>query len=161
MFWTYPNQQIEVDVEFLAHEKGLLTVSRTIQPDGIEADEQGEKWVPKGSFIDKEGKVTIPKVSGESVSFDVEPVGILFSPVKVTHGPAYGALMIEGWVKGDYMNWGEDNEWNPKFGEAIHAILPGINFKDNEGNVVFGPTGDNVQAFSTSGVKVASSSEKK
>lgn len=138
MYWTYPNKKVTVDVEFLAHEKELLTVSRTIQPDGIEADDNGQKWAKKGSFIDKDGKVTVPNVTATNVTFTNPPIGILFSSVKVTEGPDAGAVMIKGWVKGDYMDWG-DYEWNPKYGEAIHKILPDINFKDNMGTIIYGP----------------------
>lgn len=137
MYWKKVTKGVVTDAEFLAHEKGLLTVSRTIMPDGIEADDAGEKWVPKGSYIDKDGKMTVPTVTADSVTFDNPPIGILFSPVKVTNGPDAGAVMIEGWVKGDYMDWG-DQEWNKSLGEAVHKLLPGINFKANDGTIIYG-----------------------
>lgn len=148
MYWVYPTRTVEIDAEFIAHEKELLTVTKQIQPDGIEPDDQGEKWVKKGSFIDADGKVTVPTITSNSVTFSVPPVGILFSPVKVTYGPAYGAIMIKGWIKGDYFDW-DEQEWSVELGEAVHKLLPEINFKDKEGHVVYGPT-DNVQTFSLS-----------
>lgn len=140
MFWQNPYKNVEVDIEFLAHEKGLLTISRTISNEGLEdqVDDAGRIWVKKGSFIDKDGKVTVPTIADTEVTFESDPIGILFSPVNVTYGPAHGAVMIAGWVKGDYMDWGE-NEWKPEFGEAIHKILPEINFKDKAGNYIQGP----------------------
>lgn len=141
MHYTYPTRRVEIDAEFIAHEKELLTVTRQIEPDGVEADEAGQKWVSKGSFIDAEGKVTVPTISGTSITFDEDPVGILFSPVNVTYGPAYGALMIKGWIKGDYFDWDEE-EWSVELGEAVHKLLPEINFKDSKGNIVYGPVSE-------------------
>lgn len=142
-YWIYPNRQVDVDIEFLAHERELLTVSRTIYPTGNEEkDEAGKIWIPKGSYIDATGHVTVPTVTDSDVTFATPPVGILFSAVDVTYGPNYGALMIKGWVKGEYMNW-QEKEWKVEYGEAVHKLLPGINFKDNQGNVVFGE-GDSV-----------------
>lgn len=149
MFWEYPYRTVEVDIEFLAHEKGLLTTSRTISDEGIEADDNGRKWVKKGSFIDKDGKVTVPTVDDSTVTFENPPVGLLFSPVNVTYGPAHGALMIAGWVKGDYMDWGE-KEWKPEYGKAVHDILPDISFIDKKGNIITGAAESEVlEAFPT------------
>lgn len=148
MFWEYPTKQIDVDIEFLAHEKELLTVSRTIQPDGAIQYDDGNLWIPKGSFIDKDGKVTVPTITANDVTFNEPPIGILFSAVKVTYGPAYGAVMIKGWVKGDYMDWG-DYEWTTDYGKAVHKVLPEINFKDKAGNVIQGYTGEEIEPFST------------
>ena len=145
MAWVTGIRKVQPDAEFIAHEKGLICVSREIQPDGIEPDEDGLKYVPKGSFIDKDGKVTVPTVTSNSISFLENPVGILFSPVDVTYGANYGAVMIEGWVKGDYMDW-DENDWTEEYGQAIVALIPGIRFKDKEGNVITAQ-GTNVATF--------------
>lgn len=142
MYQIYPVREVHITPEFLAHEKGLITYSHTIapakdQPIGAAMpDEIGKVWIPRGSFIDKDGKVTEPTVTADDVTFAEPPIGILFSDVDVTYAPADGAIMIEGWVKGDYMCWG-DYDWNVKYGQAIHKLLPGIKFKDFAGNVVY------------------------
>lgn len=149
MHYKYPTYQVEPTIEFLAHEKGLVTFSHTIVPDGIEPNELGHKIAVKGSYIDKDGKVLKPTFTEDSVTFDSDPIGILFSNVDVTYGNADGAIMYKGIVQGDFMDWG-DQEWNVKLGEAVHAKLPNIDFTDKAGNLVTGiPTGGGSSSSST------------
>lgn len=158
MAWVYGKRKVQPDAEFIAHEKSLICVSREIYPDGLEADEDGLIYAQKGSFIDKDGKVTVPTVTSNSISFTSDPVGILFSPVDVTNGENYGAVMIEGWVKGDYMDW-DENEWTEEYGQALVKLMPGIRFKDKAGNVITAQ-GTNVATFSSDPVKVTASTKK-
>lgn len=65
-------------------------ISCTVSDEGVEADSQGRKFVPAGSFLDADGKVV--------TAAEGTPVGILFDMVEVTHGPQPGALMIDGSV---------------------------------------------------------------
>lgn len=149
MHYSYPTYQVEPTIEFLAHEKGLVTISHTIVPDGIEPNELGHKIAVKGSYIDKDGKVLKPTFTEDSVTFDSDPIGILFSSVDVTYGNADGAIMYKGIVQGDYMDWG-DQEWNVKLGEAVHAKLPNIDFTDKAGNLVTGiPAGGSSSSSSS------------
>ena len=149
MHFTYPTYVVEPTVEFLAHEKGLVTISHTIVADGIEPNELGHKIAVKGSYIDKDGKVLKPTFTEDSVTFDSDPIGILFANVDVTYGNADGAIMYKGIVQGDYMDWG-DQEWSVKLGEAVHAKLPYIDFTDKQGNLVTGiPAGSGGSSPST------------
>lgn len=66
------------------------TISCTVSDEGIEADEQGRRLVPAGSFLDAGGKVV--------TAAEGEMVGILFDTVDVTYGPQPGALLIDGAV---------------------------------------------------------------
>lgn len=137
MHYKHPTYQVEPTPEFLAHEKGLVTISHTIVPDGIEANELGHKIAVKGSYIDKDGKVLKPTFTEDSVTFDSDPIGILFSSVDVTYGNADGAIMYKGIVQGDFMDWG-DQEWNVQLGEAVHKKLPNIDFTDKKGSLITG-----------------------
>lgn len=149
MHYIHPTYQVEPTVEFLAHEKGLVTFSHTIVPDGIEPNELGRKIAVKGSYIDKDGKVLNPTFTEDSVTFDSDPIGILFSSVDVTYGNADGAIMYKGIVQGDFMNWG-DQEWNVQLGEAVHEKLPYIDFTDKQGNLITGvPAGSGGSSSST------------
>lgn len=138
-YFTYPTNVLTPDIEFLADENGLITVSHTILPDGIEPDEQGKKYAIKGSFVDKDGKILKPTFSAESVTFDTDPVGILFASVNVTYGPAMGAIMYRGRIRGEWFNWG-DNDYVPALAKSVQEKLPGIDFVDGKGNVIYGPT---------------------
>lgn len=149
MHYLHPTYVVEPTIEFLAHEKGLVTISHTIVPDGIEPNELGHKIAVKGSYIDKDGKVLKPTFTEDSVTFDSDPIGILFSSVDVTYGNADGAIMYKGIVQGDFMDWG-DQEWNVKLGEAVHEKLPNIDFTDKAGNLVTGiPAGSGSSSSST------------
>lgn len=149
MHYKHPTYVVEPTPEFLAHEKGLVTYSHTIVPDGIEPNELGHKIAVKGSYIDKDGKVLTPTFTEDSVTFDSDPIGILFSSVDVTYGNADGAIMYKGIVQGDFMDWG-DQEWNVKLGEAVHEKLPFIDFTDKKGNLVTGiPAGSGGSSSST------------
>lgn len=133
---VYPTWTVEADINFVAHEKGLQTRPITLKSEGVEANEKGRKWVRKGAFIDKDGKVTKPTVTTDSVTFEQEPVGILFHSVDVTYGDAHAALMYAGTVWGDWMDWGDTYDWKVEYGQAICKILPEINFTDHKGNFV-------------------------
>lgn len=137
-YFAHPTYRVEPDIEILAHEVGLKTIPMTIYDDGVEANEKGRKWVEKGTFIDKDGKVTIPTVTEDSVTFESEPVGVLFHRADVTHGQDWVAVMYAGCLWGDFMNWGEEYDWTPEYGEAIVKLIPELEFVDHEGNFING-----------------------
>lgn len=137
MHYIYPEKAFEPSLNFIAHEVGLQTRPITIVPDGVEANELGRKRVERGSFIDKDGKVTIPTVTADSVTFTEPPVGLLVETVDVTYGNAFGAIVFEGTLWGDWIRWGEE-DWNTKYGEDIVKILPGLKFTDHEGHFIDG-----------------------
>lgn len=78
--------------EFLASQH-YINFTTTISDDGVEADENGRKYVLAGTVIGADGKVA----TNESVSSQAV-IGVLFATVDVTHGPQPGALMVEGYV---------------------------------------------------------------
>lgn len=78
--------------EFLASQH-YINFTTTISDDGVEADENGKKYVLAGTIIGADGKVA----TNESVSSQAV-IGVLFATVDVTHGPQPGALMVEGYV---------------------------------------------------------------
>ena len=103
MYQIYPTKKVGADIEFLAHEKGLLTINHMISNEGIDPDVDGNKYAIKGSFIDKDGKVVTPTYTASGVTFSADPIGILFATVNVTHGDAHGAVMLEFVVKGNWL----------------------------------------------------------
>lgn len=78
--------------EFLASQH-YINFTTTISDDGVEADENGRKYVLAGTVIGADGKAA----TNESVSSQAV-IGVLFATVDVTHGPQPGALMVEGYV---------------------------------------------------------------
>lgn len=138
-YFTYPTDEVTPDIEFLAYEHGKRTISHTIVSDGIEPDKHGKKWAIKGSFIDKDGKVIKPTYGADSITFDTDPIGILFASVDVTNGPAHGAILTHGVIKADMFNWG-DNDYKPSLAKSVKEKLPEIDFKDNSGGLVYGNT---------------------
>lgn len=140
MYQKYPTRTVGADIEFLAHEKGLETINFMISDEGVEVDDNGDKYVVKGQFIDKDGKVTKPTVSAQDVTFEQPPVGILFATVDVTYGPAHGALMVAGTVKGEWLMGcqdGNEQDYDIKQAEAIVKLLPRIRFLGDDGSYVY------------------------
>lgn len=77
--------------EFLASQH-YINFTTTISDDGVEADENGRKYVLAGTVIGADEATTNESVSSQAV------IGVLFATVDVTHGPQPGALMVEGYV---------------------------------------------------------------
>lgn len=136
-YWLKDNREVFVDAEFMALEYNFHTVSHTISDEGIEVDEHGRKYARKGSFIDKDGKVTTPTVSASDLTFETDPIGILYHTVDVTHGPVDGAILIIGTVMGEYMDWGEQ-EYSFDLAKKLHEKLPLINVEDKSGRWIYG-----------------------
>lgn len=138
--YSYPTWKVEPEINVLAHEVDLKTFSMTVYDDGVEANEKGHKWIEKGTFIDKDGKVTVPTVTEDSVTFEREPIGILFHKADVTKGSDWVSIMYSGCLWGDFMDWGEEYDWTPEYGKAVVNLLPDLEFVDHEGNFISGIT---------------------
>ena len=138
MYQIYPTKRVGADIEFLAHEKGLLTINHMISNEGIDPDVDGNKYAIKGSFIDKDGKVVKPTYTASGVTFSADPIGILFATVNVTHGDAHGAVMVKGVVKGNWLLACSQakQKYNEKIGEKIVEALPGISVLGDDGSYV-------------------------
>ncbi len=84
--------------------------------DDIEAGEDGQKIVPRGSIVGgKTGYVlldpTDPVVcKQDNSSLLARTEGVLLNDVDVTHGPKEGAMLIHGFVKIDALPYDADNE---------------------------------------------------
>lgn len=129
---------ITPDIEFLASTEGLYTQTFTVKSDGIEPDEMGEIYARKGNFIDKDGKITKAQVSGNTVSFESAPIGILFNTNKVTHGESACAVMYKGIVYGPALPLGEDVTYNTEIGKSLQTFLPSIDIVGDDGDFVYG-----------------------
>ena len=136
-YWIKEDRFVDADAEFMALEYVKHTVSHTISDEGIEADARGKKYAVKGSFIDKDGKVTVPTVSASDLTFESDPIGILFHTVDVTDGPVDGAVLIIGTVMGEYIDWGEQ-EYSFELAKKLHEKLPLINVEDKAGRWIYG-----------------------
>ena len=136
-YWIKEDRSVDADAEFMALEYGKHTVSHTISDEGVEADARGKKYVIKGSFIDKDGKVTTPSVTASEITFEQAPIGILFHTVDVSDGPVDGAILIIGTVMGEYIDWGEQ-EYSFDLAKSLHKALPLINVEDKAGRWIYG-----------------------
>lgn len=153
MFQVYPTRTVQADIEFLAHEIGKETINFMISDEGVEADDNGDKYVTKGQFIDKDGKVTKATVTADNVTFENPPVGILFATVNVTHGKAHGALLVAGTVKGEWLlacQPDNEQEYSTKQAEEIVKLLPRIRFLGGDGSYVYNMGGDSAGSSSSS-----------
>ncbi len=97
----------------------------TVSDEGIQPDEDNEKWVHEGTFLDKDGKaITLTK--GEGLEFSADPVGILTEAVNVTDGAQGGSLMRRGVIYAEKLPYPEGVEYDDSFKAAIEAKLPHI-----------------------------------
>lgn len=138
MYQIYPTRRVDADIEFLAHEKGLLTINHMISSEGIDPDYDGRKYVKKGSLIDADGKVVTPTFTASGVTFSKPPIGILFATVDATFADAHGALMVGGVIKGEWFLacHKAKQKYNEKIGEKIVEALPGIKVLSDSGSFV-------------------------
>lgn len=152
MYQIYPTRRVDADIEFLAHEKGLLQINHMISGEGIEPDADGKKYVKKGSFIDKDGKVVTPTWTESGVTFSNPPIGILFATVNCTYGDAHGSLMVAGTVKGEWLLACSQatQKYNEQIGEKIVEALPGINVLSDNGSFVSAKGGSGSSSSSAS-----------
>ena len=97
----------------------------TVSDEGIQPDEDNEKWVHEGTFLDKDGKaITLTK--GEGLEFSADPIGILTEAVNVTDGAQGGSLMRSGVIYADKLPYPEGVEYDDSFKASIEAKLPHI-----------------------------------
>lgn len=78
----YVNNQSANQIEFLASSH-YINFTKQISDSGVTADANGKKIVPAG---------TVHPANDDTAE------GIVFHDVDVTHGPAAGAVMVEGYV---------------------------------------------------------------
>ena len=97
----------------------------TIQPDGLEKNDDNEIYAHEGSFIDKDGKV-ITLTKGEGLEFSADPIGILTEAVNLTDGPQGGSVMKQGTIYANKIPYPEGVEYEESFMASIEAKLPKI-----------------------------------
>lgn len=122
MFWK--TNQYTNNMEILANDANLVTLSKTLLSTGVTADENGKKYVLAGALIDKDGNVVKQNGSGGSETLSTTPIGVLFTNVEVTNGDMPCSLVVEGYLRADRVLDG--------FAEAavtaIKKALPEIKF---------------------------------
>lgn len=109
-------KKYETEPEIFKTYKNRVAFTGTISDDGVTANEEGEKIVPRGTAIDKDGKIS--SVSGGSGS---DPVGILDKTVNVTYGPIIAPVIIEGYLLGARLNVTDHEDYS-----SITTALPEI-----------------------------------
>lgn len=98
----------------------------TVQPDGIKEDDDHEKYIHEGTFIDKDGKAITLTKSSKNLTFSADPIGILTEAVNVTDGPQPGSLMRRGVIYAEKLPYPEEVEFDEQFKADIEAALPHI-----------------------------------
>lgn len=100
--------------------KNRVAFTGTVVVDGVTADKEGNKIVPRGTFLDKDGKIS--SVSGGTGS---DPVGMLDKTVDLT-GLQDGdglevPVVVEGYLQGARLNVTDHEDYS-----AITTALPEI-----------------------------------
>jgi len=103
-----------------------------VDDDGIQANEDGKKIVPKGTVVGGKTKAVLDNlgepVVDKFVAADASAEGaegVLLNDVDVTHGAKEGAMLIHGFVAVDKLPYGDDNA---DAAEAAAEVLPMIKF---------------------------------
>lgn len=126
--YTSPKQILQSDIN-------SVIKTGTIKSESVKADANGEKIVPVGSFIDKDGQV----VTWEESAFSSTPIGITVRPIDVTYGDMPAAYYVEGWLIGERLNYGVKQEspieYSNEIYDAIVAALPNIHLDPPDGYV--------------------------
>lgn len=119
--------------EILKFPDHYVALAVTVDDDGIEANENGKKIIPKGtvvggktkSVIDNDEEPVVGKVVVEEEEYSATGAeGVLLNDVDVTHGPAPGAMVIHGFIAIDKLPY-EDND---EAVDAVRAVVNGIKF---------------------------------
>ncbi len=108
----------------------------TVKSEGVQANEEGKKIVPIGSFISKDGEVCKLTES----EFDKPPIGITDYSVDVTYGDEPVDLVVAGYPYGEALNWEgktgtqdtDDTKYTKEAKTALEAVLPHIVMQDPE-----------------------------
>lgn len=111
---------ISTEPEIFKTYKNRVAFTGTVVVEGVTADETGRKIVPRGTFLDKDGKIS--SVSGGTGS---DPVGLLDKTVDLT-GLEDGdgleiPLVVEGYLLGARLNVTDHEDYS-----AITTALPEI-----------------------------------
>lgn len=105
--------------EFLVAEHHVC-FTKTAVKTGLEADDTGKIYFPKGALIDAEGKI----VTVESGTPSTTPIGITFNTEDVTYGPQPMAVLVEGYINADRLYGDGVPEYVKS--DAFKALLPKI-----------------------------------
>ena len=100
MYFT--RKEYQSDMEILVTEKNLVAFSGTVLgTNQVTENDDGKKYVLSGSLIDADGNIVTEKKVAETYSLSSTPVGVLYKTVDITYGNASGALIVEGYLRGD------------------------------------------------------------
>jgi len=122
--------------EILKFPDHYVALAVMVDDDGIQANEDGKKIVPKGTIVggktkavlDNRGEPVVDKfvaADGEEDASAEGAEGVLLNDVDVTHGAKEGAMLIHGFVAVDKLPYGDDNA--DAAGTAAE-VLPMIKF---------------------------------
>lgn len=103
-----------------------LRETKTIQTDGLEADEDGMIYAKKGSFVDKDGKVITLSDGGSELTFSADPYGIITEDVNLTYGKQAGSVLRSGTIDAQWLNYPEGVTYKSDYDASIEEKLPHI-----------------------------------
>ena len=121
MDYVLNDKKLLVDPEIRRYRKDSFCISHFVKSDGVEADENGQKLVPIGTLVDKDGAIC--KVTAKGI--EGTPVGITHDTVDVTHSDQQVAIYTRGHLQGKLLNL-HGQEYSDTIGTAIESALPEI-----------------------------------
>ena len=93
--------------EILKYPDHYIAIAVTVDNEGIEANEDGKKIVPKGTIVGGKTKSVLANLDEPVQKKNTQGVdaysaeGVLFYDVDVTYGAASGAMLIHGFIATD------------------------------------------------------------
>lgn len=121
MDYIFNYREFVTDPEIRMYRQEEMTIPAMVSNEEVEPNENGQKIVPIGTLIDKDGKICKLTKSG----IEGTPIGITHDSKDVTNAPQEVAVYIHGHLKGPMLNF-EDEEYDAAMGKAIEQALPGI-----------------------------------
>lgn len=103
-----------------------LRETKTIQKDGLEADEYGMIYARKGSFVDKDGKVITLSDGGTELTFSADPYGIITEDLNLTYGKQAGSVLRSGTIDPQWLNYPEGVTYKEAYAASIEEKMPHI-----------------------------------
>ena len=93
----------------------------TLDNSSVTADKNGQKIVPIGTLVDKDGRVC--KLSADGITGT--PIGITHDTKNVTKKNKAVACFVRGHIKGPMLNF-EGEQYDDAMGKAVQEALPEI-----------------------------------
>lgn len=127
---AFTTKKFGTENDILIASEHNLRVGCIVNNTGVEADENGEKWLRAGTPVGSETSVLENRQTPLSKVADATVQGILLHDVDVTKGAANGEIVIRGWI--DTLKI--DSTTRALLTSTITDALPGIVFMKGREN---------------------------